>query len=47
MRRKVIRKGVGNITKYGKTLLAKIPEICGEEILVSVRKASVKIKKMQ
>jgi len=29
--RKVIRKGVGNGTKNGKALLAKIHEICGEE----------------
>jgi len=27
--RKVIRKCVGNVTKNGKTLLAKIHEICG------------------
>jgi len=32
VRRKVIRKGVGNVTKNGKALLAKIQEICGEEI---------------
>jgi len=31
MRRKVIRKGVGNVTKDGKALLAKIHETCGEE----------------
>jgi len=30
--RKVIGKGVGNVTKNGKALLAKIHEICGEEI---------------
>jgi len=30
VRRKVIRKGVGNVTKNGKALLAKIQEICGE-----------------
>jgi len=28
----VTRKGVGNVTKNGKTLLAKIHEICDEEI---------------
>jgi len=28
----VIRKGTGNLTKKGKALLAKIHEICGEEI---------------
>jgi len=43
---KVIRKGVGNVTKNGKALLAKIHEICGEEIWVSVQVASVKIKRM-
>ena len=32
VRRKVIRKGVGNVTKNGKALLAKIHEICCEEI---------------
>jgi len=32
MRRKVLRKGVGNVTKNGKALLAKIHEMCGEEI---------------
>jgi len=32
MRRKVIRKGVGNVTKNGKALLAKMHEICGEDI---------------
>ena len=31
-RRKAVRKGVGNVTKNGKALLAKIHEICGEEI---------------
>ena len=30
VRRKVIKKGVGNVTKYDKILLAKIQEICGE-----------------
>jgi len=30
VRRKVIRKGVGNVTKNGKALLAIIHEICGE-----------------
>jgi len=30
VRRKVIRKVVGNVTKNGKALLAKIHEICGE-----------------
>jgi len=30
--RKVIRKGVGNVSKNGKALLAKMYEICGEEI---------------
>jgi len=30
VRGKVIRKGVGNVTKNGKALLAKIQEICGE-----------------
>jgi len=29
---KVIRNGVGNVTKNGKALLAKIHEIRGEEI---------------
>ena len=29
-RRQVIRKGVGNVTKSGKALLAKMQEICGE-----------------
>ena len=32
VRRKVIRKGVGNVTKNVKGLLAKIQEICGELI---------------
>ena len=32
VRRTVIRKGVGNVTKNGKGLLAKIHEICGKEI---------------
>jgi len=32
VKRKVTRKGVGNLTKDGKALLAKIHEICGEEI---------------
>ena len=32
VRRKVIRIGVGNVTKNGKALLAKIHEICDEEI---------------
>jgi len=32
VRRKVIRKGVGSVTKNGKVLLAKIQGICGEEI---------------
>jgi len=32
VRRKVIRKDVGNVTKNGKAVLAKIHEICGEEI---------------
>jgi len=45
VRRKVIRKGVGNVTKNVKPLLAKIHEICGEEILVSVQMPSVKIKR--
>jgi len=30
VRRKLITKGVGNVTKNGKALLAKIHEICGE-----------------
>jgi len=30
VRRKLIRKGVGNVTKNGKALLAKMHEICGE-----------------
>jgi len=46
VRIKVIRKGVGNVTKNGKALLAKIHEICGEEILVSVQMPSIKIKRM-
>jgi len=29
-RRKETRKGVRNVTKYGKALLAKIREICGQ-----------------
>jgi len=44
-------EGAGNVTKNGKALLVKIPEICFEEILVSVEKVSllpsVKIKRMQ
>jgi len=32
VRRKVIKKGVGNVTKNGKAVLAKIHEIRGEEI---------------
>ena len=44
MRRKVTRKGVGNVTKNDKALLAKIHEICDEEIRVSVQMRSVKIK---
>jgi len=32
VRRKVIRKGLGNFTKNDKAVLAKIHEICGEEI---------------
>jgi len=32
VRRKVIRKGAGNVTKNGKALLDKTHEICGEEI---------------
>ena len=32
VRRKVIRKDLGNVTKNGKALLAKIHEICCEEI---------------
>jgi len=32
LRRKVIRKGVGNVTENGKAMLAKLHEICGEEI---------------
>ena len=32
MRRNVIRKGVGNVTKDGKAVLATIHEICVEEI---------------
>jgi len=32
VRRKVIRNGVGNVTKNGKAVLAKTQEICGEEI---------------
>jgi len=32
VRRKVTRKGVGNVTKNGKALLAKIHEVCDEEI---------------
>jgi len=28
----LIRKGVGNVAKNGKALLAKIHEMCGEEI---------------
>jgi len=46
VRRKVIRKGVGNVTKNGKALLAKIHEICGEETSVSMQMPSVKIKRM-
>jgi len=30
VRRKVIRKGVGNVTKNGKALIATMHEICGE-----------------
>ena len=30
LRRKAIRKGVGNVTKNGEALLATIHEICGE-----------------
>jgi len=32
VRRKAIRKGVGNVTKNGKALLVKIHEICGEQM---------------
>jgi len=32
VRRKVIRNGVGNVTKMAKAFLAKIHEISGEEI---------------
>jgi len=32
VRGKAIRKGVGNVTKNGTAVLAKIQEICGEEI---------------
>jgi len=32
VRRKVIRKGVGNVTKNCKALSARIHEICGEKI---------------
>jgi len=46
VRRKIIRKSVGNLTKNVKALLSKIHEICGEEILVSVQVPSVKIKTM-
>jgi len=46
VRRKVIRKSVGNVTKNVKALLAKMHEICGEEIRVSVQMLSVKIKRM-
>jgi len=35
------RKGAGNVTKYGKALLVKKREICGEEILVPVQNTSV------
>jgi len=45
VRKKVIRKSIGNVTKNGKALLAKIQEICGEDISVSVQMPSVKIKK--
>jgi len=44
--RKVIRKGVGNITKNGTAVLAKIHEICSEEIGVSVQMPSIKIRRM-
>ena len=46
VRIKVIRKGVGNVTKYDKALLAKIHEICGKWIWVSVQMPSGKIKSM-
>jgi len=46
VRRKVIRKGVGNVKKKGKALLAKIHKVCGEEIWVSVQMPSVKMKRM-
>jgi len=32
VRRKVIKKGVGNVIENGKAVLAKIHGICGEEI---------------
>jgi len=35
VKRKVTRKGVVNVTKNVKALLAKIHDICDEEILVS------------
>jgi len=46
VRRKVTRKGVGDVAKNGKALLAKMHEKCGEEILLSVQIPSVKIKRM-
>jgi len=46
MWKKVIRKGVGNVTKNGKALLAIIHEIRGEEIWVSVQLPSIKMKRM-
>jgi len=45
VRIKVIRKGVGNVTKNSKALSAKIHEICGKQICVSVQMPSPKIKK--
>jgi len=46
VRRKVTWKGVGNVTKNGKALFAKIHEICDEEISVSVQMSNVNIKRM-
>ena len=44
LKRNVIRKDVGNVTKNGKALLAKIHEIRGEGVSEQMR--SVKIKRM-
>jgi len=30
--------GVGNVTKNGKALLAKVHEICGKEVLLDILK---------